>query len=265
MMDPEMMDPMEEKMEEAMEEDAMMEPEAPPPEKELTEIQQAIKDGGFLCCCCLCECTREETRELTCCCFFPIKCGVLFIGCFILAITLFVFLEIFYELLNDDIHWWYVLVGVLIAGTLVVASAFAVLFFTDDNPGSRTRLLVACMLVIVGVSLEAVWATIYFVFLYKKDSVTTGNDGVGFVKATRKQEVVVTLYIACCIDALFAYFICVVNQYCDALKPPEKEEMMAMDMEEAPMEKPAPAEEPAAAEEPAEGEAAEGEGAAAAE
>merc|ERR1719387_2252259 len=233
MMDPEMMDaPMEEeKMEEPMEEDPMMEPEAPP-EKELNEIQKAIQDGGFLCCCCLCECTQKETRELTCCCFFPIKCGVLFIGCIILAITLFVFLEIFYELLNDDIHWWYVLVGVLIAGTLVVASAFAILFFADDNPGSRTRLLVACMLVIVGVSLEAVWATVYFVFLYKKDMVTTGNDGVGFVKATRKQEVVITLYVACCIDALFAYFICIVSAYQKALDGEKKEDMMMMMEEE---------------------------------
>merc|ERR1711988_84507 len=214
----------------------MMDPEAPP-EEEIDEIQKAIKNDGFLCCCCLCECTEERIRELTCCCFFPIRCGVLFIGCIILAITLFVFLEIFYELLNDDIHWWYVLVGVLIAGTLVVASAFAILFFADDNPGSRTRLLVACMLVIVGVSLEAVWATVYFVFLYKKDSVTTGNDGVGFIKATRKQEVVITLYIACCIDALFAYFICVVNQYCDALKEPEEEDMMMMMDEEMMMDK----------------------------
>merc|ERR1719387_2077830 len=242
MMDPEMMDaPMEEeKMEEPMEEDPMMEPEAPP-EEELTEIQKAIKNGRFLCCCCLCECTEERIRELTCCCFFPIRCCVLFIGCIILAITLFVFLEIFYELLNDDIHWWYVLVGVLIAGTLVVASAFAILFFTDDNPGSRTRLLVACMLVIVGVSLEAVWAAIYFVFLYKKDTVVTGNDGVGFIKATRKQEVVITLYIACCICGLFAYFICVINQYVKALEPKEEpmmEEMMMEKMEEPMMDKP---------------------------
>jgi len=183
-----------------------------------------------MCCCCLCECTEPRTKELSCCCFFPIKCGVLFIGVIIICITLFVFLEIFYELLNDDIHWWYVLVGVIIAITLIVASAFAVLFFTEDNDGTRTRLFVACMLVIIGVSLEAVWATVYFVFLYKKDSVTTGNDGVGFVKATRKQEVVVTLYIACCIDALFAYFICVVNQYIDALAPPKEEEMMMDDM-----------------------------------
>merc|ERR1712078_572466 len=138
---------------------------------------------------------------------FPMRCGVLFIGCTILAITLFVFLEIFYELLNDDIHWWYVFVGIILASTLII-----------------------------GVSLIAVWSTIYFVFLYKKDTVYTGNDGVGFVKATRKQEVVVTLYIACCIDALFAYFLCVIAQYIDAMKEEEEvppmEDPMAAAMED---------------------------------
>merc|ERR1711998_282726 len=75
----------------------------------------------------------------------------------------------------------------------------------------------------------------YFIWLYKKDSVMTGNHGVGFVKATRKQEVVITLYIACCIDALFAYFLCVVSQYIDALKEEEAapaEEEMPMMMNE---------------------------------
>ena len=224
MMEPDMMEDMM-MMEEAMEEEK-------PKEEELDPVEEKLRNGGFMCCCCLCQCTEERIRDLTCCCFFPIRCGILFIGCIIIAITLFVFLEIFYELLNDDIHWWYVLVGVILASTLVVASAFAVLFFTSDNHGSRVRLNVACMLVIIGVSLVAVWSTVYFVFLYKKDSVTTGNDGVGFVKATRKQEVVVTLYIACCIDALFAYFICVVSQYIDAMKDPEEEDMMMMMDEE---------------------------------
>ena len=90
----------------------------------------------------------------------------------------------------------------------------------------------------------------------------TGNDGVGFVKATRKQEVVITLYVACCIDALFAYFLCVVGQYIEALYDPTEdgkmEDMMMMD-EEKPMsqkamsekaasQKSAPKEAPAAAE-----------------
>merc|ERR1719160_753466 len=89
------------------------------------------------------------------------------------------------------------------------------------------------MFVIIGVSLVALWSTIYFVFLYKHDNVVNGNDGVGFIKLTRKQEVVITLYVACCIDALFAYFICVVNQYQDAMKEPEEEMMMEDDKKSA--------------------------------
>jgi hypothetical protein len=219
-----MMDKPEDMMEEKPED--MMEAE-----EELDEVQQKLKEGGFMCCCCLCECTNEKTKDLSCCCFFPIRCGVLLIGIIILALTLFIFLEIFYQLLNDDIHWWYVLVGVVLASLLVIASAFVIVFFTKDTESSRGKLFTACLLVIIGVALEAVWAACYFVFLYKKDSVTTGNDGVGFIKATRKQEVVITLYVACCICALFAYFICVINQYVDALKTPEEpmEEMMMDD------------------------------------
>merc|ERR1719243_133460 len=215
-------------MEEAMMEEAPMEEEMGMDAESIDEVKEKLADGGFMCCCCLCQCTDSKVKDLSCCCFFPIRCGVLFIGCFILAITLFVFLEIFYELLNDDIHWWYVLVGVVLASTLVIASSFTVVFFTKDTDASRSNMRVACILVIIGVSLVAIWSTCYFVFLYKKAEVTTGNDGVGFVKATRKQEVVITLYIACCIDALFAYFLCVVGQYIEAMKEPE---------EEAPMEK----------------------------
>jgi len=109
------------------------------------------------------------------------------IGASILAITLMAFLDIFYQLLNDDIHWWYVFVGVLLSSLLIIASAFTVVFFTNDNAATRAKLWTACLFVIIGVSLLAVWCAMYFLFWYKKDAVITGNDGVGFVKATRKQ------------------------------------------------------------------------------
>merc|ERR1719353_2684639 len=124
-------------------------------EEEIDELKEKLEAGGFMICCCLCQCTDQRTKDLTCCCFFPIRCGVLFIGCTILAITLFVFLEIFYELLNDDIHWWYVFVGIILATTLILASAFTVVFFTKDTERSRSNLRVACILVICGVSLIA--------------------------------------------------------------------------------------------------------------
>merc|ERR1719329_648872 len=213
-------------MEEMAMDDAPMEEMMGMEEEEIDELKEKLEAGGFMICCCLCQCTDKRTKDLTCCCFFPIRCGVLFIGAFIIAVTLFVFLEIFYQLLNDDIHWWYVFVGVLLAACLIVASAFAIIFFTKDTETSRSLLFTGCLLTIVGVTLVAVWSTIYFVFLYKKDNVTTGNDGVGFMKATRKQEVVITLYVACCIDALFAYFICIVTSYQKAMDEPKEEEKM---------------------------------------
>lgn len=151
------------------------------------EVEKKLEEGAFMCCCCLCECTNKDTKGLTCCCILPIKCGVYLIGAIILAITLMAFLDIFYQLLNDDIHWWYVFVGVLLSSLLIIASAFTVVFFTNDSPATRAKLWTACLFVIIGVSLLAVWCAMYFLFWYKKDSVITGNDGVGFVKATRKQ------------------------------------------------------------------------------
>jgi len=106
--------------------------------EEVDEVKEKLEDGGFLCCCCLCHCTEKKLEGLTCCCVFPIRCGMLLIGTIILAVTLFVFLEIFYQLLNDDIHWWYVLVGVVLAATLVVASAQTIVFFTKDDDSSRS-------------------------------------------------------------------------------------------------------------------------------
>lgn len=146
------------------------------------------------------------------------------IGATILAITLMAFLDIFYQLLNDDIHWWYVFVGVLLSSLLIIASAFTVVFFTNDNASTRGKLWTACLFVIIGVSLLAVWCAMYFLFWYKKDSVITGNDGIGFVKATRKQQIVVTLYVACVIDAIFAYFLCIVGSYSKALEEPTEED-----------------------------------------
>ena len=190
------------------------------------EVDKKLADGAFMCCCCLCQCTDKRVKDLTCCCFFPIRCGVLFIACFILLVTLLVFLEIFYQLLNDDIHWWYVLIGVILAIFLIIASAFAITFLTNDTEASRSRLWTGCLFVIFGVSLIAIWSTIYFVFLYKKENVTSGNDGVGFLKVTRKQEVVFVLFFAFVIDAIFAYFICVVDEYQTAMKEEPEEEKM---------------------------------------
>lgn len=116
------------------------------------------------------------------------------------------------------------MVGLLLSVPLLIAVGVWIAFFTKETAGTRGALVWSLILVIVSVALFATWNACYFWFLYKSDTVATGNDGVGFVKATRKQEIVFSLYIAALISALAAYFICVCNRYASALAPPKEEE-----------------------------------------
>jgi len=171
-----------------------------------------------MCCCCVCQCESVETKDMKCCLIFPINCGVQAIALFIILIAVAQFVEVFYQLLNDSIDWWYVLVGVLLAIPLIVALAAAVTFFANETDGKRVFLQVGLMLTIISLTLSATWNAVYFWFFYKSDKVTTGNDGVGFLSVTKKQEIVFSLFIAAVLDAFFAYFICVLQQYKEAFR-----------------------------------------------
>ena len=126
---------------------------------------------AFVCCCCICQCSVKETEDLTCCCLFPIKAGVNLIAALIIVITVFSFLEIFYQLLNDDIAWWYVAIALGLAIPLIIACFFAVLFFSKDTPDSRGNLTGACILVVIAVGTIAGWNAVYFLFFYDKANV----------------------------------------------------------------------------------------------
>lgn len=222
-----------------MDMEALMEGAKAPEEEETSEqrIRKALKRGDAdMCCCCLCQCSDRRTRPYSCCCFFPIKCGIYSIGGFLVALTFVEFLECFYQLLNDDIVWWYVFTGVILLIPLIVGCMFVVTFFMKDTDSSRVRLRVACILALCSVTLFAGWNTLYFLAWYKVPMVRSGNDGVGFIVATRKQEVVFSLYFAALVDALIAYFMCVIERYIDAMEDPKAEEekmddMMMMDGE----------------------------------
>jgi len=82
-----------------------------------------------VCCCCICQCSREETRFLSCCGCFPIKCGIVATGILTLLLILSSFIEIFYFILNDYIHWWFVLVAVLLLIPAIIGACFLVTFF----------------------------------------------------------------------------------------------------------------------------------------
>ena len=88
---------------------------------------------GEMCCCCICHCSRPETVHLSCFGCFPIKCGIVAIGILTLFLILSSYVEIFYMLLNDGIHWWYVLVSLVLLIPLLIAASFLTAFFNTDN------------------------------------------------------------------------------------------------------------------------------------
>ena len=49
-------------------------------------------------------------------------------------------LEVFYQLLNDQIDWWYVLVGLLLSVPLLIAVGIWFAFFTKETVSSRIEM-----------------------------------------------------------------------------------------------------------------------------
>jgi hypothetical protein len=150
--------------------------------------------------------------------FFPLKCGIQVVALSIILLAVAQFFEVFYQLLNDNIDWYYVLVGCLLLIPIVVAFAFAIAFFADEGDTERVLLRTGLILTLVSITLSAAWNAVYFWFIYKVPEVTTGNDGVGFLKVTKKQEIVFSIYIAVVIDAFVAYFICITTEYIECYR-----------------------------------------------
>ena len=190
-----------------------------------------------VCCCCICQCSREETRFLSCCGCFPIKCGIVTTGILTLLLILSSFIEIFYFILNDYIHWWFVLVAVLLLIPAIIGACFLVTFFNSDNHSNRGKVRTAYIFVIISYSTIAVWNIIYFNAWYKAAEVVAGGEQTGYYRLSKKQYLFWSLFITCIIDAVYAYFICVIAHYRNALRGDEEVENKAEAERQAPYKK----------------------------
>lgn len=185
---------------------------------------QLSEQDHEMCCCCICQCQTKETKELGCCGCFPIKCGVYCIGIITFALLMFLFVEIFYCLLNEYYDWWYVAVGEALLIPLIIAATFFVVFFGKETDTSRSTLYVGCQLVLISVTLLAVWNVCYMYFFYKYRDVYTGTADLGYLKQQKKEFIVWNMYLAAAIDACYAYFLCVCHTYKTALNKKEDEQ-----------------------------------------
>merc|ERR1711907_436849 len=194
------------------------------------------------CCCCLCACSNEYTKDSRCCGCFPIKCGVITIGIFTVLLTIYLVTMNFFLILNEYIHWYFPVVILVLLVPLCIGSSFFVVFFTKDTASSRGKLFTACMFGIISTALIAVWIVCYYVFIYKNDTVFTGQGDPqtnAYSKMSKKFYLFVVLAETTALCISYSYFICVTNRYAQKMKGSDEGE--ATPVEEEKKDEPEPA------------------------
>jgi hypothetical protein len=217
--------------------------EETPAEEEEEGVSIAREQELTPCCCCLCACSNEYTKESRCCGCFPIKCGVVAIGIWTVLLTIYLVTMNFFLILNDYVHWYFPVVILVLLAPMCIGSSFFVVFFTKDTASSRGKLFTACMFGIISTALIAVWIVCYYVFIYKNDTVFTGQGDPqtnSYSKMSKKFYLFIVLAETTALCVSYAYFICVTNRYADKMKGQDAEDAAAAAVEE---EKPAAAEE----------------------
>ena len=130
------------------------------------------------CCCCMCVCSNEVTQSTTCCGCFPIKCGMICISLFLVAITVVFFVWNFWNFMNEYLHWWYTLTCLVILIPLLVAAFFTVGWLAGDSKTTRKLLYTSTILALVSIILLCIWNMIYLLGLYKWDDFYYGSGDI---------------------------------------------------------------------------------------
>ena len=146
-------------------------------EEEKQKIQPKDEEPSAFCCC-NCQCHDEVSKNDRFCGCFPVKCGIVFIGCFTFILLLCYWFMTLSLYMNEYFDWWYVTIMLVLWLPLAVAALLFFNFFLcgDGNTeGSRRKLTLACWLAIISIVLTEVWTCIYICCLYKHEHVYTGS------------------------------------------------------------------------------------------
>lgn len=183
------------------------------------------------CCCCLCACSHERVGSASCFGCFPIRCGIVFIAIFIFVLALTLLISTFFGLLNEYLPWWFVFVQILLLMPLIVSASIAVYFFSKDKRSTRGKLRGAAIMSIISVFLWAVWQLIFYLAIYKRDTVYSGfgaaNDDSNYTRMGKKQYIFTFLAEAFVIMGFLAYFVAVSSEYVNLMNAGHEEKKKA--------------------------------------
>ena len=109
---------------------------------------------------------------------------------------------------------------IVLLAPLYVASSFFVYWYIEDTMATRGRLVAAIILSIASIFLVALWNVIYYTAIYKRDDVFIGY-GISeaqYQKFQKKYYLFKVLLESAILLALYAYFMCVISTYKNALR-----------------------------------------------
>ena len=183
------------------------------------------------CCCCMCHCSDSETKDVTCCGCFPIRCGVLTIGILIVSFTLYMFCASFFLIMNEYIRWWFPFVSLLLMSPAIIGACYFLGWFTKDCKRTRGHLRAGVILNLISWSLVICWQCAYYLWMYKNDTVYQGygDDRESYQAWSKKGYIFWLLAEASVAITLLAYFLCVVVKYTNRYDDGEKSEENADD------------------------------------
>ena len=133
-----------------------------------------------------------------------------------LLISTLLFLWYFFQFMNEYLHWWYVLVSLILLCPLLVASSFVVSWFTKDSKTTRGLLFTSQILALVSVILLAIWNIVYFVAIYKKDIYYSGMGDIDknvYVERSKKVFLFTMIAESVVMVAFFCYALFVTSTY----------------------------------------------------
>jgi len=202
---------------------ALAMPKNPLASEPYVESEKSIDDKYTLtpCCCCLCACSHDRVGDATCFGCLPIRCGIMFIALQIFALSIILITVTFFQLLNEYFPWWFVFITLLLLIPIAIAASMMVYFFAKDSRKTRVKMFSAVILSIISVVLWGVWQLIFFLAIYKRDTVYIGmgqaNDETNYHAVPKRTYLFTILAEVCFICTWLTYYTCVANQYCDLM------------------------------------------------
>jgi len=96
-----------------------------------------------------------------------------------------------------------------------------VYFFSKDKRSTRGKIPASCILSIISISLWCSWVVIYFLFIYKRDTVYMGmgptDEEKNYRVSSKKQYIFTVLSESIILIVTLAYWLMVSGQYRDLM------------------------------------------------